>query len=568
MTIRLLDHWNGFDANDIVTTDAATEAGLVAAKRATTDLTSGVVRYADVAAAGAVSSAQQQFMALKWQQRGTIDIPAGTMLRVDAADGGAPTIQLTSADGLQVLDRRLTPAPQSFGPFSIPMKAKISANGGPVAAYTVPKPSNFSPIVNDAIELNRTTDLALWPDRAQPAGCTWAISNEVLFDGHPTIELTIPAGVSGSARIGTTVEAPTNLPYNWDGKGMQVAIRSSNLSAVNGAIPYLAVDSGFAQFYTWDGENNLSSLPEPIYQPNDWIVLKPTTPNPGGGTSPGAFTTMGGRRRIRLAIPILSQPSETKVYIGFFGITPKRKPTLILSADDGYSVWGRYLIPQLLYAQVPCSFAIDYGLVGLNGYLTESELLSIHNHPSGLFELINHGYNNQGYNEAGAAKYVENAVNCMKWLHDHLGVNDGARHHAWVQSQYGDDVIKLMRAAGFYSCRATTNANQRGIDDRLFYTMQDKWRWCVPSAEQPRSGVTLQNVKDAITTALVTNRYGVTHLNLHSFGDVDASNPLQWSYDKLGDLLGWINEQRAAGTFEVKTMGQWWADITGTVYIK
>lgn len=434
-----------------------------------------------------------------------------------------------------------------------------------LGAWVLPAP----PPVRDYIELIPASDISKWPDRSVPAGGQWVQDNAVLFDGKPTLRLDIPAGQSGTFRIGTTVEAPGSLPYAWAGDGLNVALMSSNLACVSGVDVLVCIDTAFAGWYNWGGERNVGQVPEPGYVANEWMCFKPV--GSGGvittnGTA-GAFTTLSGQRRMRINLSVTSVGTATSVWIGLFAVAPKRKPTVIISADDGYASWYSFLRPLAKFYQIPVSMCIDSAYIGQPGYLTEAQIREMNADPSGLFEFVNHGRNNESYGTVGAAAYYANMEATRARLNG-MGINDGALHHAFVQGQYGNDIIALMQAGGYLSGRAGGGVTPTGIDDRVMVTGHDKQRWVLRHATSPTTGISFAAAQALIQDATVTQKHSVTHINLHDFAAADAASPPTWSYDKTTDLFGWLASRRDAGEHQHRLWGKWHADATGRPYTR
>ena len=57
-------------------------------------------------------------------------------------------------------------------------------------------------------------------------------------------------------------------------------------------------------------------------------------------------------------------------------------------------------------------------------------------------------------------------------------------------------------------------------------------------------------------------------VNAHDFATADAASPPTWSYDKFIDLMGWLDTKRTDGECDIKTWGQWYADLAGLPYQK
>lgn len=132
MTIRLLTRWNDLDANTITTQDAATEAGLIAANMATSDLTGGVRRYR---AAGGPSSAPvdagQQPASIAGSEQQQISVPPRCRLFISGGAGADGTAELMRIGSDQVEQSiKIVAGPNVFGPFADERRIRVSSNTG------------------------------------------------------------------------------------------------------------------------------------------------------------------------------------------------------------------------------------------------------------------------------------------------------------------------------------------------------------------------------------------------------------------------------------------------------
>lgn len=400
-----------------------------------------------------------------------------------------------------------------------------------------------------------------WDDRAG-TGLTVAVDTTVLFQGQPTLKLTIPAGSSGTYRVGNLL-ATIGMPYNWDGKQLALAMMSSNLTACDGFASVLLGDATFTNFYSFGGQRNAANVPEAIWQANEWMVTRGTVPTVGGGTP-----TFTGLKRARINFTITSVATETAIWLGFFGVCASRaKPTVIFSVDDGYRSGYTFLADVCRFYRLPVSFGIDrfYQQSGAANYMTEAMIRELQADKSDLFEFVTHGYNNQNVTTNGDAQYVADNIATRAYIRS-LGVGDGADHHPWVQSLQTNAAITLMQAAGFKSARMGAST-PKSTHDGLWATLQDKRRYQQLNCCTLTTGLTVSAAQTAIAAA-VTEGYGVTHVNAHDFAAADAASPPTWSYDKMVELAGHLAAQRDAGTIELKTWGRWWADLAGEAYSK
>ncbi len=404
-------------------------------------------------------------------------------------------------------------------------------------------------------------DAAAWDDRAG-AGMTVNVDTTVLFDGQPTLRLDIPASSSGTYRVGTTA-ASIAMPYLWDGKGLTIAAMTNNAAAVAAPASVFLGDASFTNFNAHGGLINPANVPQANWVANEWMVGRAEVVNPTG--SP----TFPGVKRLRVNFNVTSNASTTSVWIGFLGIVAPKRTTVVVSIDDGYRTGYDFVAPLSRYYNIPVSFGIDrfYIQQGNSSYFTESQIRELHSDPSDLFEFVTHGFNNTNLTAAGSASaYAQQQVETRAYLRT-LGIlGDGPKHHPWVQSVYDNAGIAALKSAGFLSARVG-GATPKSTWDSHYPSGQDKLAFIQLAAISPTSGLSVADLQTAVNAA-VTEGYGITHVNMHQAGAVDAVNPMTWSFDKWIDAFGWLAAQRDAGTIDVQCWGRAYANSVGARYTK
>lgn len=404
-------------------------------------------------------------------------------------------------------------------------------------------------------------DAALWDDRAG-AGITVAVDTSVLFDGRPTLRIDIPALSSGTYRVGTTTAA-CDMPTSWDGKGLTIALMTSNGSAVPNVGTVFLGDSTFTNYNAHMGLISRGNVPQANWVDNEWMVGRFTAVTPTG--SP----TYPGQKRLRVNFNVTSNASATTLWVGFLGIVAPKKTTVVLSIDDGYRTGYEFVAPLARYYGIPVSFGIDryYIQNGAALYMTESMIRELHADTSDLFEFVTHGYNNTNLTTAGsAAAYTQQQVETRAYLRS-LGIaGDGPNHHPWVQSVYDNSAVTAMKAAGFLSARIGGTGTESNWDSH-WCTGQDKQVFHQVACISPTTGLTVSDLQTNVTAA-VTEGYGVTHVNMHQAGAADAASPLTWTWAKWIDTFQWLDAQRTAGNIEIKCWGRAYADSVGVGYAK
>ena len=462
----------------------------------------------------------------------------------------------------------------SSGSLVAEINGDYRTTGNPLVAYQIDDSGNVIGLVEENGALIRETDTydyarwrsmisaestTPWDDKSG-SGLTLTIDSSVLFNGRPTLRLDIPASSSGTYRVGTT-GAVCMPPYNWDGKQLAVAVRSSNMTAVDGVANVFLGDASFSNFYSFTGQRNSANVPQANWVANDWMITRGTTVSTGAGSP-----TFTGLKRLRINFTVTSVGTPTQVWIGFVGVAAQKTPTVIVSIDDGYASGYSFVADVARYYKIPISFGIDRAYVGTTGYLTSAQILELHADPSGLFEFVTHGYNNTSLSDAGSASvYVQQQIETRAYLRS-LGINgDGPNHHPWVQSIYSNDAQSLMNANGFLSARMGA-ATPLSMHDSFMATGDEKRVFQLCNCCTLTTGLSLAEAQTAIDSACDTEGYGVTHVNAHDFAAADAASPPTWSYDKFVDLMGWLAQKRTDGECDIKLWGQWYADIAGYKY--
>ena len=394
------------------------------------------------------------------------------------------------------------------------------------------------------------------------------VDSTVLFEGRPTLKITIPAGTSGTCKIGCS-GANARLPYVWDRKDFAIVTKTSGFTGYNMTstfppklVAYVA-DATYTNFWTINGFDG-ANFPEQKPRQDEWNVCKP--PVSAWATGSGTPLSVLGdgtnitsaMARTKLQWTQVSQATDCYIWIGFVGKMPKRpKPTIIWTIDDGYASWYSFVAPLMRHYDMPISMAIDSLLVGTANYMTAAQIQEMYQEPECLFDFVNHGQNNQSYNTLGAAAYYQTLQATKAYLQG-LGIEgDGPMHHAYVQSVWGNDLVDLLDAGGYLSARASTYAATHGKDQLI---ESDKLRWHLNVATNLTNTKTLAQANTDIDTVVTNGGFGM--INAHDFGPT-ADATYKWSYADMQQFVGRIASLRDAGTIEVKSWSRWYADLTG-----
>lgn len=413
--------------------------------------------------------------------------------------------------------------------------------------------------IGSGLEIMPVGDVSWW-STDKTAALILAVDNSVLFNGKPTLKVTIPAGTSGVCKIGCNT-AIANIPYNWDRSDFCLATKVSGFTGYDmsttfppGPVSYFG-DAGYTNFWTVNGYSG-ATYPEQKARQDEWWLLKQQAAN----FSVGAGTpAIAANMRCKLQWTQVSQATDCYIWIGFYGKMPARKkPTIIWTLDDGYSSWNSFIAPLFKHYDMPVSMGIDSALVGTINYLTQAQIVSMFSDPSRLFDFVNHGVNNQNYNSLGASAYYQTIEATRQYLQG-IGVyGDGPLHHPYVQSVSGNDLYDLMRAGGYLSGRmANAGVVAHGKDQMI---VEDKDRWLTNISSALTNTKTLAQAKADIDWCVTNNVFGM--VNAHDFVTTPGST-YQWSYSDMEQLVGYVASLRDAGTLEVKSWSRWYADLTG-----
>lgn len=405
---------------------------------------------------------------------------------------------------------------------------------------------------------------AQWFDILQPgvitdwnadysAGVTVSLDSSVLFEGRPTIRCDIAAGTSGFKNLCGVNTAIAQIPYLWDQKRVTLAIRTTN-TALFSAMSVFVGDSTLSNNWAFTVRtvgNYYGATQYP--QPNEWYYVQQDTVTPTG--SPATAPRM----RAKVAGTMVSQAQTESIWFGFVGIVNKRrKPTLILTADDGTIDHYTWMQPALRFYDLPMSFGIVGNRVGTSTYMTAPQLQEMDAHPSRLFDFINHSYTHPSYNAIGAVATLAD-INQNRTYMRSIGLQDiGANIVVYPSGEFNDDLVKLLIADGGYYAARGVISNPLATYDQL-WTRNDKRRFSIGSVAFTDSTRTVANVIASIDTNTSNNACGI--VMMHKVAAADGS--YQWSYDKMNELLERIATKRDAGELEVVSYSRHVANLFG-----
>lgn len=174
---------------------------------------------------------------------------------------------------------------------------------------------------------------------------------------------------------------------------------------------------------------------------------------------------------------------------------------------------------------------------------------------------MNHAVDNTGYNTLGAAAYYARVVENRDYLRG-LGITgDGPLHHPIVQSQWGNDLVDLLKAGGFLTARSSVmNAAMHGRD-QLLQSGDDKLRWILSADAFLGSGTSLATAQGIVDSAVTAGDFFM--IGGHEFKDSGGVAAYTWTRSDMEQLVGYVQSKVDAGTLEVKSWTRWYADLTG-----
>lgn len=405
------------------------------------------------------------------------------------------------------------------------------------------------------------------------ATVTPSVDTSVLFMGRPTTKLVVtgsPSGVNMEVGIpGATHPLPADaVPYNQ--QSLVVAVRSA-ASAVN-AVGLFVGDASYANFDRFNATRSAdlgdgwALFTIPINAASGAIV---------GPVGTGAPTSGNIRSKVNFGTggPLFT---AGEYWLGGAWVTGQQRPRVVLTFDDGYAEWTSYLAPALAERRLPATFGIDRGYVDQTGYITTAQISALLNHSSKLFDLCNHGANNQSYVGVGLANYLANIDYCDAFLSG-LGVPEKTRKlHAYVQGSYDSTLRDALVARGFRSARAV------GASNRAVYPLLTAYDATGVSTRVAEMGMyalpascNLGNTQNVGTvTGYINNAKAVGQtffLMGHEFKATAASSQTYIAgYDAAGsagygmsNLLDWIANERDAGRLDVVSWSDW-VDLVNT----
>lgn len=386
------------------------------------------------------------------------------------------------------------------------------------------------------------------------AGITVALDSSVTFQGQPTIRCDIAAGTSGFKNLCGVLTAIAQIPYGWDQKRIAVAMKTSN-KALFTSISAFVGDSTLANNWAFTIPVTTSYIATNYLQNSEWIFFR----NIAAPSTTGA-PVVAQKMRAKLTATIVSQAQNESVWFGFFGVLPARKkPTIICCTDDGNASDYSWMKDVLLHYDIPMSLSVNMGRIDSDpaNFMTTAQLLEMQEHPSNLFDAVNHAYTPKEYGTYGAAAvfadFEQNRTAMVA-----AGLPDlGSRIAIYPSGEFDDDLIKLLQAGGYYGARAVSYALTHTYDQ--LWSAGDKGAFIHAPCCFADSAYTVNQMIAAVDTN--TTNKGCTQLMFHRWGTSTGS--VKWTYDMGFEIFSRLATKRDAGEFELITYSRHLANIYG-----
>jgi len=395
---------------------------------------------------------------------------------------------------------------------------------------------------------------------ATSGAVTAQLDQAVLFSGRPTLRIDVPAGLSGLVTVAGTNAATASVPTDWNLEDLCVALKATSINQVSAVYPYIG-DATFANYWAKNQTKTTYAFPDSGFiESNKWAFFHVGDAN-GPTTIPVASgsPSLATRMRAKLSIILNASDSPQSIWIGFFGVLPKRKkPTIIMTMDDGYNTWWSFVAPLARYYDIPVSMGIIGTQVGQTGYMTADRIMSLFHDPSGLFDIVNHSYSHLYYDGSNAESCVSDYENNLSYLRS-IGITGNGPKHVFYPGGASDmNLYRAMQSHGFLSGRKLHPCWVFGRDQTMTFS-EDQGRYVLNVLSNMQNTATVAEVTGAIDGAVTRNECAV--LMGHSWGASNSS--LMWKYENLEGVFAYIANLRDSGQIECKSITRWYADLRG-----
>jgi len=369
------------------------------------------------------------------------------------------------------------------------------------------------------------------------AGVTRTTDSSVTYNGAATTRVFVPAALATNFEIGVNT-ASVNFPYLTPGApvpfSIGVILRTDRPARITGGSVYIG-DSSYTNFAT--------GLMSAISANDGWQFMLT-----GATWTPTGSPTYSGARRTKIRIMVLAG-EDANVWIAGYVIFARNRPAFVLTCDDGYDEFYSYLYPACVSRGIPVSMSIASGLVGQSGHVTAAQCREMQADPSGLVELVNHARLNDNYNTLGLAAYMNDVLECRRFLQS-VGATDSSSCHVYVQGQFDATLQRALMDNGF-TCAREVGASDRSWNRQDMYYNPMR-RFALPASCNLEDTQPLATVQGYINKAIATG--GLFVAMGHRFEA--AAGTITWTQADMNSLLDWLALQAKQGLIDLLKMSE------------
>ena len=375
---------------------------------------------------------------------------------------------------------------------------------------------------------------------------TYAIDDEVLWNGRPTLRIDIPAGTSGGVKLFGCNTIAAKIPFGYSGKGVCWVMKTSKPDLFLNANLYVG-DVSMANIYIGTA-SRLDYVDTDFVQANNWHFWKW-----GSAASPalpvGAGTPAWAQRmRIKMVCTLTASAQKESIWIGALGAIPLRKKGgIVVSFDDGMKEMYEIIRPMAKHYGIPVTLFVNGKPIATrqSDRITPEQLQEMNSDPSGLFCFASHGWEHWDYSTTEKSVYFGAFDQNRDWLRG-LGVPAAASNivgYPFGHANYA--AYDEFEARGYWFGRhaaanyAASRVETFGLGDK------QKWLWNVIASLQ--TPVTVDQVM-SVCRQCGTNA-GIGYLLGHMIGATDTT--YGWQREKMEELFARLAADRDAGLYEL-----------------
>lgn len=376
-------------------------------------------------------------------------------------------------------------------------------------------------------------------------------SSSITWNGRPAVKATV-SGAASDARMDIGISNYT--------------LGAGDAQSVVTRIPVFAIKppSGktisAVQYFIGNDTSNyhVIDLVQVATMPNGLLVYSRLTP--GVQSTVGTPNLANACTLCKLRITAGANPADGDIwYIGEGYALPLPTPTVVWTNDDGYVEWT-WLAAEAAKRGIPMSFGV--AMYNVDTEISQSALLAIAKHSSGLFELTDHARVNSSYATLGLGPYMADVNACRDYLIS-LGCDPiAARCHQYVQGSNDQTLRDRMKAEGYLAAREVGSINRRAVNEAIAIegTSCD-YKYKIPATTNLGNTYNLSTVQSHITAAA---QYGSAFIMGHRYAA--AAGPNTWvagydaSYGAL-NLMDWLAQKRDESGWQLLRWSEWQSRI-------